>query len=361
MKDLINKNNYQWYFFEYLEGNLNEKEQKEVENFLMLNPDLQSEFDFLSKTVIRKNNEIEFPEKELLKRIDIDNIEMNINSKDYDLLCIEYIEGNLSNIDKIKFEKELSNNETLKKKYKLYSHTKLKPDLNIKFKEKIILKKTKKNNIITTARWAIILSVAASIVLFIFLKNINKLVNDNSFRNYNEIYSLKKENNNLINNKIESEKVENNEKTRFVKRNFIQTIKMNEYNIENKDENDTLSLNFLFLKHWKMDTINPILISNVEINKPKFNFTLLNSNNNSVVAYKSKSTFFNNIKKIKEINFININKINTTSLIKTGIEGVNLFSDINLQFDIDTFYNDNFVKIKIESKLFAFARTKKLE
>ena len=45
----IDRNNYEVYFIDYFEGNLNREEREELFQFLFLNPDLKNEFDEFEK------------------------------------------------------------------------------------------------------------------------------------------------------------------------------------------------------------------------------------------------------------------------------------------------------------------------
>ncbi len=64
----INNDNYESYFLRYIEGRLSEEEQREVETFLLQNPELQEMLDIYDPAcVLEKDEQLVFNNKELLK------------------------------------------------------------------------------------------------------------------------------------------------------------------------------------------------------------------------------------------------------------------------------------------------------
>jgi len=361
MKDLINKDNYLWYFFEYLEGNLTDEEKQQVQKFLILNPQLQREFDLIYLTYVRNDNEIKFPEKEILKHYG-DSINWDTHS--YDILCLKYIEGEFNEEDEKLIEKEINVNNELKKCLDLYKATKLKPDLKIKFKEKSILKKSRRPSI-TIAKTAIILSAAASIMLFIFLKTINKLLNYNNSINIRNEYAIKErkdEYKSWENNKNIEKLTQSNTKSKNIRDlkvlKIADQVNNNNYVI---DENERLT-------YIEIEKIDPKEINRIEVNTDLNNIISLidniknlNLNKNNKRIDLDKISMFNQIIN-KKLNINEIRKnINSMSLLNLGIKGINLLTEAEIKFNIDTLYDENVLKMKIESRSFAFMTTKKLE
>lgn len=357
MKNLINENNYLWFLFEYLEGNLNDEEKKEIEKFLLLNPDLQREFDLLSLTVLRKNEEIKLKEKEILKfKNDDDNY---YETNNYELLSIKYIENDLDIEEKKKYEIEIEKNEELKKCYELYKLTKLTPDTNIKFREKRILKKTKENTTIIYARWAIVLSAAACFMLLFILKNINKLIIYDNSRYKNEI--------NLFSNKSINEVINETSIIQNKSEEFDVTLKSKKY-IE-KDESIKYSENKLLdssvLKrksNYITENFQTITVNNIEITKPEISFSKQDSYSNT--RLKKKYNSLNFLAELWDKSFGKLNtieEVNTMTILKTSVAGINMITEANIKFSIDTIYDENLVKMRIEAKSFAFVRTKNIE
>ena len=62
----INRQSYEEYFLLYADGELNESEQKAVEEFIDQNPDLASELTLIQETVFKPDGTIMFENKEAL-------------------------------------------------------------------------------------------------------------------------------------------------------------------------------------------------------------------------------------------------------------------------------------------------------
>jgi len=357
MKNSINENNYLWFLFEYLEGNLNEEEKKEVEKYLLLNPDLQREFDLLSLTVLRKNEEIKLKEKEILKFKDDDKYYATNN---YELLSIKYIENELDFEEKKKFEIEIEKNEELKKCYELYKLTKLTPDTNIKFREKRILKKNKENTTIIYARWAIVLSAAACFMLLFILKNINKLIiYDNSSKYKNEINLLS---NKSINKVINETSIIQNKSEEFditlKSKRHIEKVESIKYSEDKFFDSSVLKRKSDYIT----ENFQTITVNNIDITKPEISFSKQNPYLNTGIKYKYKSLNFLTELWYKSFGKLNkIEEVNTMTILKTSLAGINMITEANIKFSIDTIYDENLVKMRIETKSFAFMRTKNIE
>ncbi len=134
----INRNNYELYFMDYLDGNLTDIEIQMLEDFLLINPELRAELEGTEKISLSPE-EIIFNNKEFLKKPDL-SLPVNVNN--FEDFCIAGSEGDLNvqqqsglaNYTKIHPETE----ELLK----LYNQLHLSPDKNIVFPGKGKLKKT---------------------------------------------------------------------------------------------------------------------------------------------------------------------------------------------------------------------------
>lgn len=233
----INKENIKLIIFEYLEGNLSQKDIHSLFVFVENNPFYKELFDSLSKTKLIPDHNIRFDKKNILKKseenIDIENFELlcikyiehNINENElkelfdqisksdekkkifdiyqktiltseqkiklenknllkkvdseFEYKCIEYIEGELYNSTSVKFLSEISKDPNKKNTFERYEKTKLEPDLTITYNNKEKLKKT---NVMISLRW--IWSAAASVIIIIYLafatSNTNKITLNNS-------------------------------------------------------------------------------------------------------------------------------------------------------------------------------------
>lgn len=88
----INRNNYELYFLDYLDGNLSDRDIHMLEDFLLINPDLRSELEGTEKISLHPDN-IEFDHKEYLKHPDLT---LPVNENNLQDFCIASAEGDLN-------------------------------------------------------------------------------------------------------------------------------------------------------------------------------------------------------------------------------------------------------------------------
>ena len=161
----ITRKNYEVYFLDYLEGNLNPGLENEFRNFLDTNPDLAEELQDMENEagITLQSENATFLDKNLLKKNESD-----IHSDSFDNRAIAYIENDLQPSEKLQFEKEIITHPEAKSTYLLFKKTKLIPDTSIKFPNKSILKKVfliglPKHDVYR------VFSIAASIILVLSL------------------------------------------------------------------------------------------------------------------------------------------------------------------------------------------------
>ncbi len=164
----INKNNYEAYFLDYLEGNLNENLVNDFIEFLQQNPDLKEELSFLETVAIEPEN-ISFNKKENLFKQKLDS------EKEFDKAAIASLEGDISASDKSEFENYIAEHPEKKKDVALFGITKLQPDKTIVFskKKKLYHYSIQRNVFVWAGRIAAILVIA-----FAFFTLIDKPAND---------------------------------------------------------------------------------------------------------------------------------------------------------------------------------------
>ncbi len=135
----INRNNYESYFLDYLEGNLNSDQKKELIDFLRENPDLRQELDEF-KDITLGDEQVNFPGKAELKR------SLTLFDPGYTLfdeLSIGRLEGALSENQIREFDQLIRENPNKEKEYELYEKTVLNPDKKLRYGDKDGLKKGK--------------------------------------------------------------------------------------------------------------------------------------------------------------------------------------------------------------------------
>jgi hypothetical protein len=163
----IDRNNYELFFIDYIDGNLNEKHIDQLLDFLKENPDLASELKGI-ETIEFSDGIITVPDFSYLKKTDFDSEEL------FEENCIRVIEGNLSEEEKEQFFFHLKANEHHRQIFQLYKATVLQPDLRISYHEKEGLKKSNPVFILKP-----LLAVAAIFIFVLFLLSPSKITNYN--------------------------------------------------------------------------------------------------------------------------------------------------------------------------------------
>lgn len=170
----INRHNYEKYFIDYLDGNLDVHDVAELMLFLSENPDLESEL--LGVNQVKIGNNIEtFPLKESLKKE-----EQSISGSFDEDLIISKIESDISSSDLIKLNLRIENDETFKSDFKLFEKTKLKKDNTIIFADKESLKKKSVKIIPLAGLYKYAAVLIPSLIISVLYLSIDKNTVDNN-------------------------------------------------------------------------------------------------------------------------------------------------------------------------------------
>ncbi len=125
----INRNNYEAYFIDYLEGTLDEGLVDLFIEFITLNPDLKEELElFESLTAVPET--ISFKKKKILFKEKYDSEE------EFNTAAMACLEGDFSKEEKTEFETYLQQHPEKRKEAALFSQTRLWPDKSITFNKK---------------------------------------------------------------------------------------------------------------------------------------------------------------------------------------------------------------------------------
>ena len=169
----INKNNYEAYFIDYLEGNLNENLVNDFIEFLQQNPDLKEELSLFETVLIEPEN-ISFNKKENLFKQKLDS------EKEFNKAAIASLEGEISISDKSEFEKYVSEHPEKNRDIALFGKTKLQPDETILFskKKKLYHYSIQRNILLWAGRVAAILIITFALFTLVDKTN-NELIPEN--------------------------------------------------------------------------------------------------------------------------------------------------------------------------------------
>lgn len=255
-KILITKENYEEYFIASLEGDLPKKEQKELVNFLMKNPELSKEFKLFKHTFLAPETKIQFSNKSSLKKTIVETVG-EIGQHNYEEYFIADIEDDLDLNKKHNLTVFLKTNLHLKKEYEIFKSTVLTPDFDIVFDDKRSLKKTALpifNR--KTIYYAVSIAASILIILSIFVLQPQTKISHQTFAERNS------NNKNLKLKKVTSEKLP------F--RNIPETTSTNNYAYQEKSINT---------KTQKRDTRNLNAVNSIPSNEI---IATANSNQNQI-------------------------------------------------------------------------------
>jgi len=168
----INRNNYELFIIDFIDGNLSPALRDELLAFLNQNPDIADEVDGIDGLTLTPPHQKTPIIKETLKR-STKLLEANITEADY--LCIAELENDLS-ADEAKLLNELKINSSISRLSTIYSQTKLNAE-NVLLPNKANLKHTR--IIPAYYRFAVAAAGIAAVVLMAFFLN-NRLGKINS-------------------------------------------------------------------------------------------------------------------------------------------------------------------------------------
>ncbi len=153
----INRSNYEIWFIDWLDGNLNEIQAEQLIQFLRQNPDLKDELEEIN-TMRLKPSEKTYPYKNHLKKT-------SVSDSQFEYLCVAYNEHDLSPEQDIELKEIVEHDPEKRKVFDLIRKTKLSPTAVLYKRKKLLIKRTIGQNVI---RIAIVgLSAAAITILSI--------------------------------------------------------------------------------------------------------------------------------------------------------------------------------------------------
>ena len=150
----ITRDNYEPFFLDYLEGNLDENYIDQFLDFLEQNPDLKEELQ-LFDNIHLPQEQVLFKGKEQLYKPVLNDASV------FDMKTIAFLEGDLNDEDRNSFESYMALHPELQKEYELFAKTRLVADTEIKFPHK--QKLYKKSGTIVLMNW--VARAAAVLVL----------------------------------------------------------------------------------------------------------------------------------------------------------------------------------------------------
>ena len=163
----LNKHNYEAYFLDYIEGNLNESQVRELKKFLNSNPELKEELHDFEEFTLEPENIIYKHKEDLIQNAQAKHFEIN----DFEYLCVADIEKDITEEEKNRLFEKVEEDTSRIKDLGLFKKTKLFPDFNIKY--------PKKNQLMRRylpAGFKTVFSVAAAVTATLLVLNISGIL-----------------------------------------------------------------------------------------------------------------------------------------------------------------------------------------
>ncbi|HOW24325.1 MAG TPA: hypothetical protein PK711_01535 [Bacteroidales bacterium] len=137
----INRNNYETYFIDYLDGVLSPDQVSELFRFLDQNPDLREELSDVESIPVMADENIEYPDKQVLKKKPVISVGP-IHELNYQEYLIGSVEGDLSVTESRLLDRFVLRNPQVQEEWEQFKRTRLVPDQQIIYPGKRTLKRS---------------------------------------------------------------------------------------------------------------------------------------------------------------------------------------------------------------------------
>ena len=160
MSLLINIENYEAFYLDFLEGNLNEDENRAFLTFLEENPDLIQDEDLMSFSA---ENPLESLDNNFIKNLKVFDKSETISAENYENFMIASVEKQLGVTKQTELKDFITKHKKLQEEYNLYQKAILFPDTTIVYAEKNKLKRG-----IVIPLYGKFISIAAALAIIFF-------------------------------------------------------------------------------------------------------------------------------------------------------------------------------------------------
>jgi hypothetical protein len=168
----IDRSNYEIWFIDWLDGNLDSHQAAQINLFLNENPDLKEEFNELSLATVEPLNR-PFSQKEKMKKSSSD-----LTPEQFDYLSVAYLEKDLLNEQKSELLEIIARDNEKKKTFDLIQKAKVvPPQASFKYKKRLI-RRTIKQKIIRLSVIGLSTAAAVTLIITYFLSSSGSISSD---------------------------------------------------------------------------------------------------------------------------------------------------------------------------------------
>ncbi len=161
----INRSNYEIWLIDWLDGNLTDIQVKQLQCFLIENPDLKEEFDELNTFRLNPSGNSFSHKNNLIKT------SANFSDTQFEYLSVVYLENDLSSHQQEELKEIIKHDHKKKVSFELIQNTKLHPVAHSYKNKNGLMRMTPAQKII---RLASIMLSAAAIIIFVVISSVSK-------------------------------------------------------------------------------------------------------------------------------------------------------------------------------------------
>jgi hypothetical protein len=361
----INRNNYEEYIIDYLDGKLNPVQTAELMYFFSQNPDLELEFNVFENYKLPESK-LKFNNKEELKKAYSDFPE--VTDSNFDEFCVAEIEGELDDKSRNRLYEYLKRNPEKNRDLELYQKTILIPDESLVFPGLNNLKKHKTIPFVSF-RSIYYQGIAAAAILAVVLTIIFRrspepvLISDSMAENETNVKNTEHVTAKTITKQIppvetvvasESSTAE----TEVSKETHIKSLKDH---YKNSGQNDIISSASSNDIEETSIQIRPILISKINHSPYPADLALLGKKppvqsdaEPKVKPEKSLAESLRERFRATEI-FKSADNFNAWNLAQASLKGINYLTESDIQISRKVNEEGQISKLSIESESFGFS------
>ena len=341
----INRNNYEAYLIDYIEGNLNKQDEEAVNRFLEVNSDIAGEFNNFKQSEATVAELKESLNKAALYKSFSDIV--SITKENYEDFCIAYHEGDLDDGSTQRLFDFMDKHPGLKPLFDLHAKIHLQADTAIHFQGKRNLKKVQVvpfRKIIYTIS-AGVAAAAAIVLLWISLPGTQKIVpgkNDNMSRANTPAN---------IHLPTQAEESETTRKTKVAPVKRKNDILPDYKQLAKIDTSDTHQLDKIIIAELQPRAIS--LKNEIPVNSPQFSSTQIETVQPEYIARNEVSRTTDN--ETQPANKIWQRKI-IYSALNIGVKGFNTLTESQLALQTRQDNEGKLTGIAIDADNFEFIR-----